>query len=159
MKPTIIAGVILLSGFANPVYAGCGNGPSTLDQAQLNSILAGNFACGQSTSLNAPGWNEKHVGSSGGTLVEQHDAGAADDENVGSWSTSTSGGVGRVTYSYTGGPSPVYEVAVVANGNCNPTCTTLPQTYAFCGVGGGAPILQIRVTSALPTLTSCPSNP
>lgn len=160
MKLAIIANVILLAGLASPAFAGCGNGPSTLTQAQLNTILASNFACGQSASLNAPGWNEKHVGSSGGALVEQHGAGTADDENVGSWATSTVSGVGRVTYSYSGGVTPVYEVSVVANGNCGGSCTTLPQTYKFCGVGGGAPAtLDILVTAALPTLSGCPGNP
>ena len=158
MKPIIVASVIVLAGLASPAFAGCGNGPSTLSQAQVNTILGGNFACGRSTAANAPGWNEKHFGVSGGALVEQH-ASPEPVETVGTWASSTSGGVGRVTYSYGGGNTPVYEVSVVANGNCSPNCTTLPQTYKFCGVGGGAPILDILVTASLPTLASCPLNP
>ena len=158
MKPIIVASVIVLAGLASPAFAGCGNPPSTLSQAQINTILGGNFACGRSTAANAPGWNEKHFGITGGALVEQH-ASPEPVETVGTWASSTSSGVGRVTYSYSGGNTPVYEVSVVANGNCNPNCTTLPQTYKFCGVGGGAPILDILVTASLPTLASCPSNP
>ena len=119
------------------------------------------FACGQSTALNPPGWNERHTGVPGGALVEQHEGGTS-VETVGTWTTSLVGGRGRVTYSYTGGTSPVYEVAAVANGNCNPSCATLPQTYEFCGVGGGAPAtLTIRITTASisPPLSSCPTNP
>ena len=158
MKPIIVASVIVLAGLASPAFAGCGNGPSTLSQTQINTILGGNFACGRSTAANAPGWNEKHFGSSSGALVEQH-ASPEPVETVGTWATSTSGSAGRVTYSYGGGSTPVYEVSVVANGNCSPNCTTLPQTYKFCGVAGGAPILDILVTASLPTLASCPSNP
>lgn len=161
MKSIIVAGAILLS-ITNPAFAACGNALSYLTQAQVNTILANNFACGQSTAVNAPGWNEKHGAASGGSIVEQHNPGTADDETVGTWSTVNSSGRGRVTYAYTGGVAPVYEIAVVANGNCNPGggCTIVPATYQFCGVGGGAPaILNILVSTALPVLSGCPSNP
>lgn len=156
--PLLVGVCVLCSGSA---YAGCGNSPSYLDQVQLNTILSGNFACGQSTALNPPGWNERHAGAPGGSLVEQHEGGTS-VETVGTWTTSLVGGRGRVTYSYAGGTSPVYEVAAVANGNCSPSCATLPQTYEFCGVGGGAPAtLTIRITTASisPPLSSCPTNP
>lgn len=169
MKTIVVASVILLVGLARPAFAGCGDGPSTLSQAQLNTILAGNFACGRKVAgVSAPGWNERHLGGpSSGTIQEQH-ASPVPVENIGTWATSTTGStpgvpsnVGRVTYSYNGGgPAPVYEVAVVANGACGAGCTSLPQTYQFCGVGGGAPSsLLIRVTTSVLPLASCPSNP
>ncbi len=163
MKSIIAVGAVLLAGFVDPAFAGCGNGPSYLTQAQVNTILASNFACGRSTAVNAPGWNEKHSAAPGGIVVEQHDPGAADDENVGPWNTANVGGRGQVTYSYGAGGTPVYEISTAANGNCNAgagTCTTLPAIYQFCGVGGGAPaVLNILVTAALPALSTCPSNP
>lgn len=163
MKSIIAAGAIILAGFVNPAFAGCGNAPSYLTQAQVNTILANNFACGQKSGAGAPGWNEKHSAAPGGIVVEQHLPGAADDENVGPWSTATVGGRGTVTYTYGGGVTPVYEIATAANGNCNAgagTCTVVPAVYHFCGVGGGAPAqLSILVSATLPTLSGCPSNP
>jgi hypothetical protein len=160
MKPIIVASFILVAGFAGPAFAGCGNAPSTLDQTQLNTILSNHFACARKLAgTDAPGWNELHNGGPGSRIIEQHDPGATDDEDVGSWSTALVGSAGRVTYSYTGGNTPVYEVAAVANGNCSPTCTTLPQTYQFCGVGGGAPTLNVLVTATATALSGCPSNP
>jgi hypothetical protein len=173
MKPIIVAGWIdmktrLFSLFivfmfcSGHVFADCSTSNSFLDLTQLNTILAGNFACGQSTKLDPPGWNELHVGTTGGALVEQHEGGTT-IENVGTWTTSNVGGRGRDRYSYSGGISPEYEVAVLGTGICAAGfCTTLPQTYNFCGVGGGAPAtLQIRVTiaSISPPISNCPSNP
>jgi hypothetical protein len=79
---------------------------------------------------------------------------------------------GRVTYSYSGGVTPVYEVAAVANVNCQPAgnCTTLNTVYQFCGVGGGAPaVLNIYVSASFQAPTAsgsgftmnanCPVNP
>jgi hypothetical protein len=164
MKSIIVAGAILLAGFVNPAFAGCGNPPSYLTQAQVNTILANNYACGQKSGAGAPGWNEKHSAAPGGIVVEQHKPGTADDENLGPWSTAAAAsGRGTVTYTYGGGVAPVYEIATAANGNCNAgagTCTTLPATYQFCGVAGGAPaVLNILVSAALPTLSGCPTNP
>jgi hypothetical protein len=164
MKQVIVAAFVVLAASASPSLAGCGNGPSYLTQTQINTILANNFACGRSTSQNAPGWNERHGAASGSSVVEQHNAGTGDDETVGIWTTSAVSGRGRVTYAYSGGVTPVYEIAVTANGNCNSpspgTCTSLPQTYQFCGVGGGAPaVLNILVTTSLQALTACPTNP
>lgn len=164
MKPIIIASLIVLAGLAGPASASCSSNPSKLTQTQINTILGGNFACGQKLSPpDSPGWNEQHLGSTSGSLVEQHEGGST-VETVGSWSTSTSGSNGRVTYSYTGGLTNVFEIAVVADINCNANvaCTTLPQTYQFCGVAGGAPaVLSIRVTTASisPPISNCPSNP
>jgi hypothetical protein len=154
---------------AGPAFAGCGNGPSTLTKAQLDSVLPNNFACGKSTAVDPPGWNEKHV--AGGTLQEQHEGGGS-VENVGSWATSeaTPGGNGRVTYTYSGGSVFVYEVAVHANGNCStgplPHCTTVPQAYDFCRVSPGTATLSIFVSTAFQAPSSpgvmnasCPSNP
>ena len=153
--------VIANSGAA---FAACGDSSSYLNQQQVSTILSGNYACGRSTGSNPPGWNEQHV--SGGSLVEQHEGGTT-VETVGTWATSNSSGRGRVTYSYAGGVAPVYEVAVVT-GSCSNGCTTLPQTYQFCGVGGGAPaVLSIYVSSTFQAPSgppfvmngSCPSNP
>jgi len=158
----------LFIGCCGEAFAGCGTTASYLTVAQVNSILAGNFACGKSSALNPPGWNEQHTGTSGGTLVEQHEGTTPIDtrETVGTWSTANAAGRGRVTYSYTGGTVPVYEIAVVG-ATCSVGCTTLPQTYQFCGVGGGAPAtLSIYVSTTFQAPVSvgvmngnCPTNP
>jgi len=146
-----------------PALADCGDTSSYLNISQVNSALTGNFACGKSTAINPPGWNEKHI--SGGGLQEQHEGGTT-VETVGTWSTANVAGRGRVTYSYSGGSTDVYEIAVVA-GRCAADCTTLPQTYAFCGVGGSAPprLLIYVSTTFQPPLSvgvmngNCPFNP
>ena len=165
MKTLIFSLVILCVVFSSPAFAGCAQGgakKSRLDQSQLNTVLASRYACGKSTAINSPGWNELHSASSGGSVTEQHEPGASDDQNVGTWTTSTSGNNGRVTYSYNGGVAPVYEVAFPGDVDCGAiTCTGFAsQIYEFCGVGGGAPTtLNILVTTALPTLSGCPGNP
>jgi hypothetical protein len=158
--------LLLLAAVANEAFAGCGNSPSYLDQTQVNTILTNNFACGKSTGLAPPGWNEKHL--STGVLQEQH-AGAATVENVGTWATSNSSGRGRVTYTYSGGTVFTYEVAVHINGNCNSpppgTCTTLPQAYDFCRVSPDTTTFSIYVSTAFQAPSggamnaNCPSNP
>jgi hypothetical protein len=158
------AALIVCSGAA---LADCGTASSYLNVAQVNSILTGNFACGKSSAINPPGWNERHTGSPGGAnnLVEQHEGGTT-TEIVGSWNTANAAGRGRVTYSYVGGTAPVYEIAVLGT-TCAVGCTTLPQTYAFCGVGGGAPTrLAIFVSTTFQAPVSvgvmnanCPANP
>lgn len=167
MKPELIrltklVALLVIVG-SGPAYAGCGHEPSKLTRIQMNTVLRGNYACGQSAALNAPGWNEQHTASPGSPLIEQHEGGNT-KETVGTWATSVSGSKGRVTYGYTGGVGPVYEIAVVDDINCtnNAACTMLPQTYQFCGVGGGAPaVLSIKVTttSIAPPLSNCPANP
>jgi hypothetical protein len=145
--------------------AACGNTQSYLSRAQVVLLLAGKYACGKSTATNPPGWNERHL--VGGSLVEQHEGGAT-VETVGTWSTSQVSSRGRVTYSYSGGVAPVYEIATVANGNCNPNCVVANQTYQFCGVGGGAPaVLNVYVSNDFQAPTgppwvmnsNCPGNP
>lgn len=160
----LFAVLIVCSGVA---FADCGTNASYLNVAQVNSILTGNFACGKSTAINPPGWNERHTGSPGGAnnLVEQHEGGTT-IETVGSWNTANVSGRGRVTYSYVGGTTDVYEIAVLGT-TCAGGCTTLPQTYAFCGVGGNAPTrLAIFVSTTFQPPVSvgvmnanCPGNP
>lgn len=169
MKPIIVASFIVLAGVASPAFAGCAQGAgqqSRLTQSQLNLVLGGRYACGKSSAVNSPGWNELHSGSAGGSVTEQHEPGPSDDENVGPWATSSVGGKGRVAYSYGGGVAPVYEVAFPGDVNCGSgagaiVCTGFAsQIYEFCGVAGGAPLLlSILVTSSLQTLSSCPPNP
>lgn len=151
--------LLLFTGCSGAVVADCGVAASYLNNTQLSTILSGNYACGQSTSLNPPGWNELH--GPGTTLTEQHQIGDnTDDENVGAWSTVNASGRGRVTYAYSGGLTPVYEVAVLGPTCSGPSCIALPQTYRLCGVGGGAPAsLTILVTASATPLTGCPSNP
>lgn len=158
--PLVIAAMLASAG---PALAGCGTSQSYLNQSQVGTVLGGNFVCAKSAALNPPGWNERHV--AGGTLVEQHEGGTT-VETVGSWVVTNSSGHGRVAYTYKGGVAPVYEVAVVG-GNCSSGCTTLPQTYQFCGVGGGAPaLLTVYVSAAFQAPSSvgvmngnCPGNP
>lgn len=156
--------VVLFIACSGQAYAGCGNAPSTLSQAQLNTILPNNFMCARSTKLDPPGWNERHLGGpSSGNLEEQHEGGST-VKTVGTWATSqpTPKGGGRVTHTYSATVAPIYEVAVVQNGNCDPTCTNLPQLYQLCPVGGpGAPPnpITVLVTTSASTLASCPSNP
>jgi hypothetical protein len=158
--------MLLLATVASGAYAGCGNSPSYLTQAQVNTILTNNFACGKSTGLAPPGWNEKHI--STGTLQEQHSGGAT-VENVGNWATSNASGRGRVTYTYSGGTTFTYEVAVHANGNCNSpapgTCTSLPQAYDFCRVTPDTTTFSIYVSTTFQAPSggamngNCPTNP
>jgi hypothetical protein len=165
MKSIILAGAFLLLGFTSPVFADCTQPNSFLSQNQINSLLGGRFACGQSTSQNAPGWNESHSAASGGNVIEQHEGGAT-VENVGTWNTSVASGsaangVGRVTYAYTGGVTPAYGVAPSGTGitNCNNNAACIvPGNYNFCGVPP-APILNILVSATASPLSSCPSNP
>jgi hypothetical protein len=163
----LLALSIMAIAAAGPAFAGCGNGPSYLTKAQLDSVLPNNFACGRSTSVDPPGWNEKHI--SGGSLQEQHEGGST-VETVGTWATSDVSARGRVTYTYSGGSVFVYEVAVHAPGNCNSpppgTCTTLPQANDFCRVSPGTATLSIFVSTAFQAPsspgvmnTSCPTNP
>ena len=169
MKTRFFSLVILCIVFSSPAFAGCAQGggqQSRLTLSQLNTVLGSHYVCGRSTAANAPGWNELHSAGSGGSVTEQHEPGASDDENVGTWATSASGGNGRVTYLYGGGVAPVYEVAFPGDVNCGTgagaiVCTGFAsQIYEFCGVGGGAPsVLSILVSSGLQTLSSCPSNP
>jgi len=164
MKTRIASLVIVFGLYCGHAFADCGSNPSYLNIAQVNSILTGNFACGKSTAIDPPGWNERHI--SGGSLVEQHEGGAT-VETVGTWSTANAMGRGRVTYTYTpGGSTYTYEIAVVT-GNCASGCTTLPQTYAFCGVGGSAPprlLIYVSTTFQPPVSVgvmngNCPGNP
>jgi len=149
---------------AGPAFAACGDNNSYLNVSQLNAILTGNYACGRSTTVDPPGWNERHLAN--GSLVEQHEGGAT-VETVGTWAVTNAQGRGRVTYSYSGGSAPVYEVARVSGDCTGQACTNLPQSYQFCGVGGGAPaVLNIYVSTTFqaPTgppwvmNTNCPSN-
>jgi hypothetical protein len=167
MNSRIVFLVFVVLGWPGTAFAGCGNLPSTLSQAQLDTLLTGRYACGRSTATNPPGWNELHIG--GGSLQEQHEGGST-VETVGTWATSTfgSGGQarGRVTYTYPSG-SYVYEVALPAAGSCAPNCTTVPQTFVFCGQSSGAPAsLSIYVSTSFQAPSSpgvmnanCPSNP
>lgn len=163
MKTRFASLVIVFVLYCGHAFADCGSSPSYLNIAQVNSILTGNFACGKSTAIDPPGWNERHI--SGGSLVEQHEGGTT-VETVGTWSTANVMGRGRVTYSYTGGTTDVYEIAVVT-GSCAAGCTTLPQTYAFCGVGGSAPprlLIYVSTTFQPPVSVgvmngNCPGNP
>ena len=167
MKTRFASLVIVFVLYCGHAFADCGDSMSYLNIAQVNAILTGNFACGKSTAINPPGWNERHTGTGAplSTLVEQHEGGAT-IETVGTWSTANLAGRGRVTYSYSGGSTDVYEIAVVT-GNCSSGCTTLPQTYAFCGVGGSAPprlLIYVSTTFQPPVSVgvmnaNCPGNP
>lgn len=166
MKFIVLAGVVALAGFANPVLASCNAGAeaSRLNKAQLDTILQMNYACGRSTANNAPGWNERHGTGPGTNVTEQHNPGTTDDEVVGKWTSADVAGRGQVTYTYGPDQVYVYEVAKVADtppctqlfGN---GCTTLGVTYQFCRISHTGPALNILVSSSLPALTSCPMNP
>lgn len=163
--------LVALLASSRLAIAGCGVDNTYLNVAQVNAVLTGNYACGRSSAVDPPGWNERHLAN--GSLVEQHEGGTT-VETVGTWAVTNAAGRGRVTYTYSGGSAPVYEVAR-DSGACigNPvSCTTLPQKYQFCGVGGGAPsVLTIYVSTIFqapsfnPTLktwlmnANCPANP
>ena len=166
MKTIFATAAVFLATFAQPVLAGCNDPTSFLSQSQINTLLSSRFACGRSTSQNAPGWNELHQG--GGALIEQHTGGAT-VENVGTWNTAivsgnTNTGVGRVNYSYAGGIG--YRIAstvTLPNGNAiscngNATCTNT-GTYQFCGFAPAPALLTILISATAPSLASCPSNP
>jgi hypothetical protein len=171
MKTGLVSVLIMLVTYGGCAHADCGTAGSYLNLQQLNSILVGNFACGRSTSIDPPGWNERHTGGTtggnptSGPLIEQHEGGST-VENVGTWSTSNSAGRGRILYSYSGGTSDTYEVAVTG-ATCGAGCTTLAQTYSFCGVGGSAQAklsIYVSTTFQAPSSpgvmnTNCPTNP
>lgn len=161
---SVVVFVAAIAG-SGAAWAGCGTSGSYLNVSQLGTILGGNYACGKSTAVNPPGWNERHV--VGGSLVEQHEGGST-VQTVGTWAVANVAGRGRVTYTYADGSAPVYEVAVVGSSCTGGGCTTLPQTYEFCGVGGGAPAtLTIYVSTAFQAPSgppwvmnaNCPTNP
>lgn len=149
----LLATVICSAAFSGTAIAACGTQNTYLSQAQLTTVLQGNYACGQKGGSMANGWNERH---SGGSLIEEHEGGAT-RETVGTYTIGSSGGVGRVTYSYSGGVSTIYEVAT-ASTNCNSNgaaCTAVPQNYHFCGVNTAN--LNIRVSPS-PSPVGCPNN-
>ena len=162
MKTIFATAAVFLATLAQPVLADCNTAASLLSQNQINTLLSGRFACGRSTSQNAPGWNELHQGAPGGALIEQHTGGAT-VENVGTWNTAiVSGtantGVGRVNYSYAGGFG--YRIATVATANCNNNAAcTVAGTYQFCGIAPAPALLTILISATAPSLASCPSNP
>jgi hypothetical protein len=154
MHTQIVCLFIVVLGCSGIAFGDCTNSNSYLNAQQVSAVLASHYACGRSATLDPPGWNELHL--SGGSLQEQHEGGSS-VETVGTWSVTNSSGRGRVTYTYTGGTSGVYEVAVLS-GNCSSGCTTLPQVYQFCGVSG-APTLNIYVSTAFQAPTGGPPNP
>jgi hypothetical protein len=159
MKTLLVFLATVVGLWVNPALAVCGSGSMTLPG--LNKLLITNYACARSSS-DPPGWNELHSGTfvmtaTSGPLIEQHE-GAGTTETVGTWSTTDFGGVGRVTYSYTGGVTTVFEVQ---SGGGMP-----PATYLFCGVGGSAPAtLNIYISGSFQAPPSvgvmnanCPAN-
>lgn len=161
MKTRLFSLSILFGVLSGPAFAACGDPGSYLTLTQVNTVLSGKYVCAQSAALNPPGWNELHTGggsgnvSQGGSIIEQHEGGAT-TENVGSWVTSAGISGGRVTY-ITGGVSPGYEVAVIGSTCSGVGCTTLPATYAFCGVSGSAVNLRVYITTAsvAPPMIAC----
>ena len=152
---------ILCMAFSGSAFAACGDTGSYLTITQVNSLLSGRFVCAQSAALDPPGWNEFHsaIGSGSqpqnGSITEQHEGGAT-VENVGTYATSNVANRGRVTYT-TGGVTPGYEVAVTGTSCSGSGCTTVPATYAFCGVTGSASNLRVFITTAsvAPPMTNC----
>lgn len=159
MKSIIAASAVLLASLASPAFGACGVANTYLTQTQVNSLLGGRTACGKvATGANAPGWNESHSAAPGGNVIEYHNN--VGQEVVGTWNTATSGGRGRVTYAYTGGVAPVYEIAAPNScGGAGAAACIAPGNFQFCGVGGGAPaVLNIQVTVAPANLASCTGN-
>ncbi len=149
----LLAAVIFSAAFSGSANAACGTQNTYLSQAQLTTVLQGNYACGQKGGSMANGWNERHAG---GSLIEEHEGGAT-RETVGTYTIGPSGGVGRVPYSYSGGVTTTYEVAT-AGTNCSSNgaaCTSVPQNYQFCGVGTAN--LNIRVSPSSSPV-GCPNN-
>lgn len=165
MKLIVATSAIFLASFGNPVFAACNGANNTyLTQAQINTLLSSRTACGKVASgPNAPGWNETHSASPGGTVIEFHDGAPATGPGLPTWNTSSVGtGAatrGRVTYTYSGGVVPVYEISVKTGTCSGPSCTA-PQLIEFCGVGGGAPaVLNIQITAAPANLINCTGTP
>lgn len=161
MKTLLFSLVILFGVFSGPAFAACGELNSYLTLTQVNTLLSGKYVCAQSAALDPPGWNELHTGGGSGnnpqtgSIIEQHEGGAT-TENVGTWATSSVSNRGQVTYT-TGGVTPGYEVAVTGSSCSGSGCTTIPATYAFCGVSGSAVNLRVYITTAsvAPPMTAC----
>lgn len=137
MKKMVLVGAILMLGAANAMAA-C-EASTRVSGASLANTLNGKVFSG---SKGADQWQEVHCAN--GELWELAE-GASDPvdptHEVGTWSTSTSGG-GTVTHSYSGGSSYIWTLHTTASG------------YAFCtGVGGSE-----AVSGTLST-QGCPSSP
>ena len=195
MKLRLLSLLAALIVSPSAAFATCAQTPSgdvqrrdiRLNLQELNTILAGGrYACGRSTAVDPPGWNELHSGGTNGasteqsgTLIEQHEGGST-VETVGTWATSTFGNGqserGRVTYAYKGGKTYVYEVSRDDTTLCtgSPTdanCTVANAVYEFCQVFPGTVTFRIYVSNTFqaPTFnsglkqwvmnTNCPANP
>jgi hypothetical protein len=130
MKKLLVAIPFLVGGIGNAAAA-CSspymNGPA------VTSLLSGNTVCSPaSCSGSSCQWQEQHKS---GSVLADYKKGPSDridpTKDVGNWSVASNG---KVTYTYTGGGSYVYDVH--NNG----------ADYSFCGPNGE---FNFRVTAGI----------
>ena len=140
MKKFVLVAVMAGSLVSGQAIAACGNG-SRLDTVAINTLLGGNTVCVPSVNANPMIWQELHVGSSGGALIDyKRGPGHAVDpsETVGNWTVSSNGGGNKatVTHTYLGaGGSYTYSVHSIGG-----------AIYEFCPVPT-ATVIVARVKS------------
>ena len=113
MKKFVLVAAIagsLVSGQANAVCSG----GTRLNAAAITALLGGNTVCVPALTANPMTWQELHVGSPGGALIDyKRGPGHAVDpsQTVGTWTvTGTGAGSSFVTHNYGAGGSYTYSV-------------------------------------------------
>jgi hypothetical protein len=146
MIRSIAVAAIAALGFSGTVLSqtcSC-NGAALLSTDEINASLSGKKVCVGS----AGNWEAQEEHQASGQLwdYKRGDGHPVDPrQQVGTWSTSGTGGNARITHSYTGGPSYSWNVCRVA-GTSNSTATRVgfcasgntPQLYGDVkAIGGG----------------------
>lgn len=118
---------------AAPVHAACTGG--FLNGSAVISALSGKTVCSPSGCSSSSGncsWSEYHAAASGLFDYKRgpgHPVDPTDTTSIGTWSVSTTGPTqGKITYTYSGGHTGIYDVHDDGGGN-----------YSFCN-GPSSPI-------------------
>ncbi|NWG73534.1 MAG: hypothetical protein HXY24_02830 [Rubrivivax sp.] len=120
--------------------------------ADLQTLLSGRVVC---AVLGTDRWQEWHATT--GALVDyKRGSGDAVDptKQVGTWSTSGSGGNTVVTYSYTGGSS--YSFTVCRPSGSAPAASSPVTPVAFCGSGNQTNITNASLSAVVTAAAACP---
>ena len=129
MKKLVLVAAIAGSLVSVEAIAAC-TGGTRLNAAAISTLLGGNTVCVPTATIPTMTWQELHVGTSGGALIDyKRGPGHAVDpsQTVGTWSVSGSGnGNSFVTHTYSGGGgSFTYSVHSISG-----------AIYGFCTAAG-----------------------
>ncbi|MHB1247203.1 MAG: hypothetical protein ACYCZH_12235 [Sulfuriferula sp.] len=115
MKRLIATSMVLLAGISGEAMATCASPATMVTGTTLTNLVTGNTVC---ATRGGEKWQEQHLGD--GTLWD-YKKGANDPvdptKQVGTWSI----GADTITYTYTGGPSYIYNI--YNNGGVYSFCT------------------------------------